>query len=67
MALEKGIKIYKTFLKRCVKYVNAGWEKSYKVKDVVGVELDNTFLFVHFNKTDYTKDAYPIGIEITFK
>ena len=67
IVLEKGVKIYNNILKRCVDYVNAGWKKSYKVEDVVGVELDNTFLFVHFNKTDYTKDAYPIGIEITFK
>lgn len=67
MVLEKGIKIYETFLTRCVNYVNAGWKTSYKVEDVVGVELGNTFLFVHFNETDYTKDAYPISIEVTFK
>ena len=67
MVLETGIKVYGGLLKDCVKYVNDGWKMSYQVKDIVGLELSNNFLFVHFNKTDYSKDAYPISIEIVFK
>ena len=67
MTLEKGNKIYQSFLQRCVDYINSGWDLHYTVKDVVGIELDNTFVFVHFNKEDYTKDAYPITINIEFK
>ena len=67
MVLDKGVKIYSDILERCVKYVNHGWCKNYNVKDVVGLELGNGFLFVHFDEKDYTKEAYPIGIEITFK
>ena len=40
---------------------------SYKVEDVAGIEISDTFMFVHFNKEDYTKDAYPITIELKFK
>lgn len=67
MVLEKGVKIYDNILKRCVKYVNNGWGTNYNIKDVVGFELGNSFLFVHFNEEDYSKEAYPISIEITFK
>lgn len=67
MVLEKGIKVYGDILKRCVEYVNNGWQLSYKVEDIVGIELGNTFMFVHFNKEDYTKDAYPISTELIFK
>jgi len=67
MILEKGIKVYNNVLKRCVDYVNNGWDTSYKVEDVVGIELGETFMFVHFNKEDYTKEAYPITIELIFK
>jgi len=67
MVLEKGTKVYDRLLKKCVKYVNEGWSTRYTIKDVVGIEIDTTFIFVHFNKEDYTKDAYPIGIEIKLK
>ena len=67
MILENGIKVYEPLLKKCVKYVNEGWKMSYKVEDVTGIELGETYMFVHFNKEDYTKDAYPISIEIIFK
>ena len=67
MILENGIKIYEPLLQKCVKYVNKGWKMSYKVEDVAGIELGETFMFVHFNKEDYTKDAYSISIEIIFK
>ena len=67
MVLEKGIKIYDRLLKKLVAYVNKGWNMKYCRKDVGGVEIDTTFIFVHFNKEDYTKDAYPISIEIIFK
>lgn len=67
MILENGIKIYDNLLQKCVEYVNGGWDKSYKVEDIAGIELGLTFMFVHFNKEDYTKDAYPIKIELIFK
>lgn len=67
MILENGIKIYHNLLKKCVEYVNKGWDMKYRLKDVVGFEMDTTFIFVHFNKEDYTKDAYPISIEIVLK
>jgi len=67
MILEKGNKVYDDILQICVDYVNKGWSMSYKVKDVVGIELGRTFIFVHFNKEDYTKEAYPISIDINFK
>lgn len=67
MTLEKGIKIYDRLLKKLVEYVNKGWNMKYHREDVVGIEIDTTFIFVHFNKEDYTKDAYPISIEIVLK
>ena len=67
MILENGIKIYNRLLKKCVEYVNNGWWVNYRLEDVAGIEIDTTFMFVHFNKEDYTKDAYPIPIEIIFK
>lgn len=67
MALEKGIKIYGRLLKECVEYVNKGWGMKYRTEDVVGMEISDTYIFVHFNKHDYTKDAYPISIEIILK
>ena len=67
MILGNGTFIYDSILKKCVKYVNDGWKMSYKVEDVVGFELGETYAFIHFNKDDYTKDAYPIALEINFK
>lgn len=67
MTLEKGTKVYGRLLKKLVEYVNNGWQTNYTAEDVVGVEIDTTFIFVHFNKEDYTKDAYPISIEIILK
>ena len=67
MILETGIKVYDNLLKRCVDYVNAGWQTNYQIKDIVGIEFGDTFMFVHFNKEDYTKDAYPITISLIFK
>lgn len=67
MTLEKGTKVYGKLLKKLVEYVNNGWGTTYTAEDVVGVEIDTTFIFVHFNKEDYTKDAYPISIEIILK
>ena len=61
MILENGMKVYNALIERCVNYVNKGWCMSYKPTDLVGLEIDNTFIFAHFNKEDYTKDAYPIG------
>lgn len=68
MILEKGIKIYDSILEKCVNYVNDGWQTSYKKEDIAGVELVSAkTMFVHFNKEDYTKEAYPIKIELDFK
>lgn len=67
MTLENRIKVYDRLLKKCVEYVNGGWDMNYTTEDIVGIEIDTTFMFVHFNKEDYTKDAYPISIEIIFK
>lgn len=67
MILENGIKIYDRLLKKCVEYVNNGWCVNYRLEDIAGIEIDTTFMFIHFNKEDYTKDAYPIPIEIIFK
>ena len=67
MILENGIKVYDRLLKKCVEYVNNGWRMNYCLEDIAGIEIDTTFIFVHFNKEDYTKDAYPISIEIIFK
>ena len=67
MVLENGVKVYESLLKICVEYVNKGWKMSYKIEDVCGFEIGEVYIFVHFNKEDYTKDAYPISIEIIFK
>lgn len=67
MILENGIKVYDRLLKKCVEYVNNGWRMNYCLEDIAGIEIDTTFIFVHFNKEDYTKDAYPVSIEIIFK
>ena len=67
MTLENGIKVYNRLLNKCVEYVNKGWDMNYTTEDIVGIEISTTFMFVHFNKEDYTKDAYLIGIEIIFK
>ena len=67
MTLKNGIKVYGRLLEKCVEYVNEGWDKNYTTEDVVGIEIDTTFMFVHFDKEDYTIDAYPIAIEIIFK
>ena len=67
MVLKNGIKVYNRLLKKCVEYVNGGWGTNYTTEDIAGIEIDTTFIFVHFNKEDYTKDAYPISIEIIFK
>lgn len=66
MELDKNITIHESMLKDFVEYVNKGWEKNYTVKDVVGVEWGRTYLFVHFNKEDFTKDAYPVRFNLNF-
>lgn len=66
MITSGGIKIYNNLLKKCVEYVNKGWHMRYCLEDVVGIEIDTTYIFIHFNKEDYTKDAYPIKVEIIF-
>ena len=65
--LTKGIKVYNRLLEKVVEYVNKGWKTDYKVEDVVGMDINSTFIFVHFNKEDYTKDAYPIAVEMKLK
>lgn len=65
MTLQKNITIYGDVLQELVDYVNKGWGKSYTIQDVAGVELGKKFLFVHFDKDDFTKDAYPINFTLT--
>ena len=65
MVLENGIKVYDRLLKKCVEYVNSGWRMNYRLEDVVGIEWGDKFLFVHFNKEDFTKEAYPIKFTLT--
>lgn len=60
MVLKENITIYSDLLQEIVDYVNNGWEMNYTIQDVVGIELGKKFLFVHFNKTDFTKEAYPV-------
>lgn len=67
MILENGVKVYDKLLRKCLEYVNSGWRMNYRLEDIAGIEISTMFMFVHFNKEDYTKDAYPIGIEIIFK
>lgn len=66
MKLETNITIHESMLKDFVEYVNKGWDKNYTVNDVVGVEWGRTFLFVHFNKEEFTKDAYPVRFNLNF-
>ena len=67
MILERGtIKVYNKLLEKCVEYVNDGWKTKYGVKDIIGIEFETTYMIVHFNKGDYTKEAYPIMIELDF-
>ena len=64
MILETGIKVYHSLLKKCVDYVNTGWQTNYQIEDIVGIEFCDNSMFIHFNKEDYTKDAYPIRITL---
>ena len=66
MTLEKNITIHESMLKDFVEYVNKGWEKHYTVEDVVGVEWGKGYLFVHFNKENFTEDAYPVRFNLNF-
>lgn len=66
MKLDKNITIHESMLEDFVEYVNKGWKKNYTVEDVVGVEWGRTYLFVHFNKEDFTKDAYPVRFHLNF-
>lgn len=66
MKLEKNITIHESMLEDFVEYVNKGWEKHYTVEDVVSVELGRGYLFVHFNKEDFTEDAYPVRFNLNF-
>ena len=66
MKLEKNITIHESMLKDFVEYVNKGWGKHYAVKDVAGVEWGRTHLFVHFNKENFTEDAYPVRFNLEF-
>jgi hypothetical protein len=65
MTLQNNITIYGDVLQELVDYVNKGWRKNYTIQDVVGFELGKNFMFVHFNKDDFTKDAYPINFTLT--
>lgn len=66
MNLEKNITIHESMLKDFVEYINKGWKKNYTIKDIVGVECGRTYFFVHFNKEDFTEDAYPVRFNLKF-
>ena len=67
MILTKGIKVYNRLLEKAVECVNNGWKTDYKVEDVVGMDINSTFIFVHFKKEDYKEDSYPIAVEMKLK
>lgn len=67
MILTKGIKVYNRLLEKAVECVNNGWKTDYKVEDVVGMDINSTFIFVHFKKEDYKEDSYPIAVEMNLK
>ena len=67
MKLEQNITIYGDILEELVGYVNKGWRKTYRVEDIVGIEWGMKFLFVHFNKEEFTKDAYPVNFSLMLK
>ena len=67
MILTKGIKVYNRLLEKAVECVNNGWKTDYKVEDVVGMDINSTFIFVHFKKEDYKEDLYPIAVEMKLK
>ena len=62
MILEHGIKIYQPLLEKALEYVNKGWIVSYKLEDIVGLEINTTYIFLHFN----SGEAYPIRINVLF-
>ena len=66
MRLETGIIVYNSLLKKCVDYVNNRWKTNYQTEDIVGIELGDTFMFVHFNKEGCSKEAYAITISLEF-
>ena len=63
MKLKSNITIGEKLLNKFVKYVNDQWGEQYKVSDIVGVDWETTFLFVHFKKIG---NAYPIRHELSF-
>ena len=62
MILEQGIKIYQPLLIKALEYVNKGWLVSYKLEDIVGLDINTTYMFLHFQ----SGEAYPIRINILF-
>ena len=67
MVLKENITIYGDILQELVDYVNKGWKMDYTAKDVAGIELGKKFLFVHFDKNDFSKEAYPIKFTFTLE
>ena len=67
MSLKDNITIFEPLLEKALEYVNKGWHMSYKLEDIAGVEMSNTYIFLHLDKEDFSKEAYPIPIEINFK
>lgn len=63
MILEQGIKIYQPLLEKALDYVNKGWRMSYELKDIVGLEMNTTYIFLHFSGET---EAYPIRISVLF-
>lgn len=67
MVLKENITFYEDLLQEFVDYVNNGWEKNYTIQDIVGIELGKKFLFVHFNKNDFSKEVYPVNFTLSLQ
>ena len=63
MSLKSNIEIHEKLLNKFVEYVNDQWGEQYKVSDIVGVDWETTFLFVHFKQIGH---AYPIKHTLSF-
>lgn len=67
MVLEQGVKVYQSLLEQTLDYVNKNWRMSYKLEDIAGLEIGLHYMFLHFDKENYSKKAYPINLDIILK
>ena len=62
-SLKSNIEIHEKLLNKFVEYVNDQWDMNYTTEDIVGVDWETTFLFVHFKQRGH---AYPIKHTLSF-